>query len=109
MTAVRLGGTDLPVHQSARRALFVTLFGAAFLTWILFRNTFTLPHNDDEPLFRSLNSIKDAVDENRTALEPIRTVITGIVSFFDDMIASLGWPGVIGVAARSGWCSAACA
>jgi glycine betaine/proline transport system permease protein len=99
MTAI---GLRTGVHvddRQARRLLAVVLFGAAVLTYIIFRNTATLPHNDDEPLFRSLNGVKDTVDANRTALEPIRAVITGIVNFFVDVIASLGWPGIIGVAA----------
>ncbi len=102
MTAIGLRTGVHVDERQARRLLAVVLFGAAVLTYIIFRNTSTLPHNDDEPLFRSLNGVKDTVDANRTALEPIRAVITGIVNFFVDVIASLGWPGIIGVAAALG-------
>src|SRR4029079_508740 len=35
-------------------------------------------------------------------LEPVRTGLGALVSFFDDLIASLGWPGVIGLAGALG-------
>jgi glycine betaine/proline transport system permease protein len=108
MTAVRLGTTTTMTPQRARRALFVVLAGAAFLTFLIFRDQWTLPHDDDSPLFRSLNGVRDFVDQNRTILEPIRATVTAIIAFFDELIASLGWPGIIGVAAAlgmvfSGW------
>jgi glycine betaine/proline transport system permease protein len=42
------------------------------------------------------------VDQNRSVLEPIRVAIGALVSLFDDVLASLGWPGVIAVAAAIG-------
>ena len=84
---------------------FVVLFGAIVLTWLIFRDQMTLPHDDDYPLFQSLNGVRDWANDNRSILEPIRTGIGAIVSFFDDLIASLGWPGVIGLAGGARRCS----
>ena len=108
MTAVRLGTTTAMTPQRARRALFLVFAGAAFLTFLIFRDQWTLPHDDDSPLFRALNGVRDFVDQNRTVLDPVRAGITGLIDFFDLVIASLGWPGIIGVAAAlgmlfSGW------
>jgi glycine betaine/proline transport system permease protein len=103
MTAVRLPATSFVGHESARRALLITMLGAAAIAWILFHGQATLPHDDDVPLFRSLNGIRDWVSENRSILDPVRSAIAGLVAFVDNVIASLGWPGVIGVAGALGW------
>ncbi len=108
MTALRLPATSFASHRSLRRALFITLLGGAAIIWILFRDQMTLPHDDDYPLFHSLNGIRDWANDNRQVLEPVRSGIGGLVAFFDNVLASLGWPGVLGVAGAlgmvfSGW------
>ncbi|HEY7132486.1 MAG TPA: ABC transporter permease subunit [Candidatus Limnocylindrales bacterium] len=103
MTAIRIPASTVTSHESWRRALFLTLLGAAALTWILLHGQWTLPHDDDVPLFRSLNGIRDWVNENRAVLEPARSFLGSLVAFFDNVLASLGWPGVIGVAGALGW------
>lgn len=97
MTAISLPAGGRLDQRAARRALAIVLLGAAAIAYVLFRNQWTLPHNDDEPLFRSLNGVRDVVDENRTVLEPIRLAIGSFVDLFDLAIESLGWPGVIGI------------
>jgi glycine betaine/proline transport system permease protein len=108
MTALRLPATSFASHRSLRRALFITLLGGAAIIWILFRDQMTLPHDDDYPLFHSLNGIRDWANDNRQVLEPVRSGIGGLVAFFDNVLASLGWPGVLGLAGAlgmvfSGW------
>jgi glycine betaine/proline transport system permease protein len=98
MTAVSLPARTRLDPAMARRALAVVVIAAAAIAYILFRGQWTLPHNDDQPLFRSLNGVRDFVDENRTVLEPIRAAVGGLVEVFTTIIESLGWPGVIGVA-----------
>jgi len=102
MTAISLPARSRLDPQAARRALALVLLGAAAVAYVLFRNQWTLPHNDDEPLFRSLNGVRDFVDENRTVLEPIRLAIGSFVDSFDFVIESLGWPGVIGISGALG-------
>jgi glycine betaine/proline transport system permease protein len=102
VTAVSLPlGTRLD-QRAARRALAIVLVAAAALAYVLFRGQWTLPHNDDEPLFRTLNGVHDAVDANRSLLDPIRSGIASLVDAFNFVIDSLGWPGVVGVAGALG-------
>src|SRR5436190_4025490 len=98
MTAVGLRMGARMDDRTVRRALFLTLFGAIVLAFLIFQGQMTLPHDDDNPLFQTLNGVRDWANDNRSILEPVRTVLGGIVGFFDDVIASLGWPGVMGVA-----------
>ena len=102
MTAISLPVRSQLDPNAARRALAAALLAAAAIAYLLFRNQWTLPHNDDEPLFRTLNGVRDVVDENRTVLEPIRLAIGSVVDAFDLVLASLGWPGVIGIAGALG-------
>ena len=103
MTAIRLPAATFGGHVPTRRLLFVALLGAAVLIWILFNGQWTLPHDDDAPLFSSLNGIRDAVNENRALLDPERSLLGSLVGFFDDVLAALGWTGVIGLAGALGW------
>jgi glycine betaine/proline transport system permease protein len=85
-----------------RRSLAGILALVAVILFVLFRGQWTLPHNDDYDLFRTLNGVSKWVDQNRHFLEPIRVVISGLVGGFNDVLASLGWPGVIAIAAAMG-------
>jgi glycine betaine/proline transport system permease protein len=102
MTAIGYRTRVLADPGTARRALVVVLGIAAAIAYVLFRNQWTLPHNDDEPLFRTLNQVQDAVASNRTVLEPIRAGVAALIGVFDNIIASLGWPGIIGLAGAIG-------
>jgi glycine betaine/proline transport system permease protein len=102
VTAISLPARGRLDPGSARRALALVLLAAAALAYVLFRGQWTLPHNDDEPLFRTLNGVRDFVGERREVLEPIRLAIGSFVDLFDLIIESLGWPGVIGVFAAIG-------
>jgi glycine betaine/proline transport system permease protein len=103
MTAIRLGTATGPSERSARRALAVVTTLAVVVAFLVFRGTWTLPHNDDYDLFRSLNGVKDWVGQNRGILEPIRALVAGLVDVFDLIIESLGWPGVLGLAGALGF------
>ncbi len=102
MTAVGFPLTTRLDERDARRALVAALGLAAAIAYVVFRNQGTLPHNDDEPLFRTLNQVHDAVADNRTLLEPIRAGVAALIGVFNNLIASLGWPGVIGLAGAIG-------
>jgi glycine betaine/proline transport system permease protein len=102
MTAVGFRTGTLTDPVAARRALVVALGVAAAIAYVVFRNQWTLPHNDDEPLFRTLNQVQDAVASNRTLLEPVRAGVAALIGVFDNIIASLGWPGIIGLAGAIG-------
>lgn len=102
MTAVGFPLSARLDERDARRALVASLSLAAAIAYVVFRNQWTLPHNDDEPLFRTLNQVHDAVADNRTLLEPIRAGVAALIGVFDNVIASLGWPGIIGLAGAIG-------
>jgi glycine betaine/proline transport system permease protein len=89
-------------ERGARRALIAVLAVAAALVYVVFRGQWTLPHNDDAPLFRSLNGVRDSVASNREILEPIRAVVSALIDVFNNLLASLGWPGVMGLAGALG-------
>ncbi|MBA2720590.1 MAG: ABC transporter permease subunit [Chloroflexi bacterium] len=102
MTALRWRTAALADPTSARRALAVVLVIGAAIAFVLFRGQATLTHDDDFPLFRSLNGVRDVVDDNRYVLDPIRSSVASLVDVFNFAIASLGWPGIIGIAGALG-------
>jgi len=103
VTTLRAGVAPASPPRFSRRAIALALGALAVVIWIVFRGQLTLPHNDDYGLFNWLNGLKEWVDQNRSVLAPVRAFIAGLVTFFDDVLASLGWPGVIGVAAAIGF------
>ena len=105
MTAVRLPATLLVGHKSARRALLMRRsLGAAAIAWICCSTASRrCPTTMTCRSSGALNGIRDWVGDNRSILDPIRIGIAGLVAFFDNVIASLGWPGVIGLAGALGW------
>ena len=46
--------------------------------------------------------MRDTVGDNRSILEPIRATVAALIDVFNNVLASLGWPGVIGLAAALG-------
>ena len=102
MTAISLSDRSRLDQRAARRLLGAALIAAAAIAFVVFRGQATLPHDDDFALFNSLNGVRDFVDENRYVLDPVRSAVAGIVDLFDLVIASLGWPGVIGVGGALG-------
>ncbi len=103
MTSVSIGVARGARPRVSGRALTVTLAAAAALLFVIFRGQWTLPHDDEYGLFGFLNGVRDTVEANRTILEPIRAGVAGLVAVFDDLLASLGWPGVIGISAAIGF------
>ena len=103
MTSVSIGVARTARPRVSGRALTVTLAAAAALLFVIFRGQWTLPHDDEYGLFGFLNGVRDTVEANRTILEPIRAGVAGLVAVFDDLLASLGWPGVIGISAAIGF------
>ena len=103
MTAIRWGETTLPNPASSKRALLVVLGLAAVVAYVLFHGQWTLPHDDDADIFRDAQRHQGR-DRRRTAqiLDPVRIGVTSLVDLFDEILASLGWPGVIGLVSALG-------
>jgi glycine betaine/proline transport system permease protein len=102
VTAIRWGETTLPNPASSKRALLVVLGIAAVIAYILFNGQWTLPHDDDADIFRWLNGVKTFISDHREVLDPIRIGVTSLIDLFDEILASLGWPGVIGLVSALG-------
>ena len=102
MTAIGYRAGGLADPAATRRALVIVLGIASAVAWVLFRGQWTLPHNGDAQLFRDLNGVSDAVSSNRSILEPIRASVAALIDLFNNLLASLGWPGVIGLAGALG-------
>jgi ABC-type proline/glycine betaine transport system, permease component len=102
LTAVSLPLAMRIDPRSARRLLALILVVAAVTLYAIFQGQWTLPHDEEYPLFRSLNGLRTFVDQHRTVLEPIRAAIAALVAGFDALIAGLGWPGVLTVAGGLG-------
>ena len=71
--------------------------------YVVLQGQWTLPHDESFPLFTTLNGLPATVDQYRNIFEPIRASIGAIVGFFDIVLASLGWPGVIAVVGGLGF------
>ena len=82
---------------------------ATAVLYVVFRGQFTLPHDDDAPLFQALNDLREFVDDNRDApilasgLTSIRVVVFEVVEFFMNAFAALTWPGVIALGGLLGF------
>ncbi len=103
MTAIGRGAVPAAGFEVSRRTIAVAGAVAAITLWIVFRGQMNLPHNDDYDLFSWLNGVRVWVNENRTILDPVRQGVAGLVGLFDELLASLGWPGVIGISAALGY------
>jgi glycine betaine/proline transport system permease protein len=103
VTVVGRGAVSTSSVRVSRRTAALGLAVAAAILWLLFRGQWNLPHDDDYVLFGWLNGLRDWVADNRTILEPVRLGVAGLVGLFDELLAMLGWPGVIGIAAATGY------
>jgi len=102
VTAVSLPAAARLEPRTARRILAVIVIALAVGLYVAFQGQWTLPHDEEYPLFKSLNGLRDFVDQNRTVVDPIRIFIGTLVDFFVAIIAGLGWPGVLAVAGGLG-------
>ena len=98
MTAISVPVGIRLESRSGRRLLLLIAGLAAALLYVIFRGQATLPHDEAYPLFGTLNGVRDWVDQNRESLvlpALIRQGIGGLVNGFEDLLAFLGWPGVL--------------
>ncbi|ETK35855.1 ABC transporter permease [Microbispora sp. ATCC PTA-5024] len=83
---------------------------AVVVLYLAFKDTATLPHDDDARLFHHLNDVRDWVDENRNSspiflfvLNYIRLFVADLYTALQAALVALGWPGLIGLTAGLGW------
>ena len=105
MTAVSVPLAARLESRTARRLLLLIFAVVATLLYVVFQGQGTLPHDESYPLFDTLNGVRAWIEENRDSLVIfglIRDGIGGLVSAFDGLLASLGWPGVLALAGGLG-------
>lgn len=74
------------------------------VTYVVFRGSGTLPHDDDAPQFQAITDLREWIDTNRNSspvflyfLNYIRLLVGGVFDLFQTALYALGWPGLIGV------------
>jgi glycine betaine/proline transport system permease protein len=109
MTAISLRAVPRIDERSARPIALVLLAAVAVVLFLVFQNTFVLPHDEEAPVFKSINGIRDWVRDNRAvnpALVVIGSIRGPIGALADGIIGGLqylGWLGIIGVAGALGF------
>ena len=94
--------------RATRRAAILLLVGVSAVLYVLFRNQFVLPHDDDAGVFRSINDARDWIRDNRNTVplfaifDGIRVAIGALFDTIEGILAALGWPGVLAAAGAIG-------
>src|SRR5438093_886104 len=94
--------------RATRRAAILLLVGVSAVLYVLFRNQFVLPHDDDAGVFRSINDARDWIRDNRNTVplfaifDGIRVAIGALFDTIEAILATLGWPGVLAAAGAIG-------
>lgn len=108
MTTISLRPAVLGATVSRRMAIVVAAVAVA-AAFVVFRGQFVLPHDDQAPLFRTLNGVRDWVSANRTinpfflyVIEPLRAAIAAAVAGLQDVLHGLTWPAIVAIAAAIG-------
>ena len=102
MTAITVPAASRFDPSTARRGIALALIAVAVVLYLMFQGQWTLPHEEDAALFKSLNGLRSFVDQHRTVLDPLRVAVATLVDVINTFIATLGWLGVIGVAGGLG-------
>ncbi|MFF5209842.1 ABC transporter permease [Streptosporangium sp. NPDC000396] len=96
-----------PRSWTRLRAWLVPFAGVAVTVaaYLAFRDTATLPHDDDAAQFRFVDDIRDWVDANRNEspiflffVNYVRLLIGGLYDFLHVVLQGLGWMGLTGLA-----------
>lgn len=109
MTAISVPAAAKVDARTGRRLLGIVIVVAVVALYVLFQGQWTLPHDPDSGIFTWVNEIRDWVDANRTipvftlVIDPVRVGIGALVTGFVELLATLGWPGVLAVAGSLGF------
>jgi glycine betaine/proline transport system permease protein len=102
MTAASVPAAMRLDERLGRRVTILILAAVGALLYLVFADQWTLPHDEEYPLFGALNGVKEWVDENRDAIilfSLVREGVGWLVGAFESLIALLGWPGVLATTA----------
>ena len=104
MTAVGLAAGRL-VPSIPRGVAAAILAATAVILYVVFRGQYTLPHDNDAPLFQTLNEFRETVEDNRHSLPLVPQIRAGVDALVDVFIGALHWltwPGLTAVVAAIG-------
>ena len=106
------GGT-IPIarlQRVPRLAWAVLLVAIVGVLYVLFAGQFLLPHDNDAPLFKSIRGVREWIDVNKNAnpvlsvvVAGIRTLVTGVYTFFDEVLGAINWPALTLIGAIVGY------
>src|SRR5438128_32745 len=109
MTAVPIALRGRPEIALTRGVQLAILFVGAAILYVALQGRWTLEHNDDAPLFQTLNGVRDWVDANRTVnpvfvyvLGPVRDGIGWLDDALTFVFAHLNWAGLTAIVAALG-------
>ena len=78
MTAVSVPSAMRLDQRQGRRLLLLVLAATAALLYLAFAGQWTLPHDEEYPLFATLNGVKAWVDENRESIILFAVIREGV-------------------------------
>jgi glycine betaine/proline transport system permease protein len=109
MTAISIPAVRRQDVHVSRGWQLVILFSVAGILFFILQGQMLLPANDDNPVFRFFNDVRDWFDANRGSgplfvylLDPIRQAITALVTAIQTVLDSMSWLGITAIGAALG-------
>ncbi len=109
MTAISLPAVRRVDPRVARRYGLVGLVVIAIVLYLVFRDTALLPLDQSNPIFLTINGARDWIRDNYNTnpvlkvLSLIRQPVGWLTSSIIDVLAYVGWLGIVGAAIAFGW------
>ena len=109
MTAISVRAVPRLDDRALRPIMLGVLAAVAVVLFLVFQNTSVLPHDEEAPVFSTVNDVRDWVRDNR-AVNPVLIVVGSIrgpigalANGIIDSLRYIGWLGIIGVAGALGF------
>ena len=109
MTAISVRAVPRLDDRALRPILLGVLVAVAVVLFLLFQNTSVLPHDEEAPVFTTINDVRDWVRDNRAdnpalvVVGSIRGPIGALANGIIDTLRYVGWLGIIGIAGALGF------
>src|ERR671931_707390 len=109
MTAISVRAVPRLDDRALRPILLGVLVAVAVVLFLLFQNTAVLPHDEEAPVFTTINDVRDWVRDNRAdnpalvVVGSIRGPIGALANGIIDTLRYVGWLGIIGIAGALGF------
>src|SRR5919201_27698 len=109
MTAISVRAVPRLDDRALRPILLGVLVAVAVALFLVFQNTSVLPHDEEAPVFTTINDVRDWVRDNRAdnpalvVVGSIRGPIGALANGIIDTLHYVGWLGIIGIAGALGF------